>query len=139
MADPVSAAASMMTLLQLAGSVVRYLNDIRDASKDSGKILVEISSIYGLLFGLKDLAEHPRGDDESRLATLRSLNVSNGPLSQLKSALEQLVAILEPVARSKKVGSLLTWSLKKEKVTDILRLIERYKMLFVLALQKDHM
>ena len=136
--DPVSVTASIIAVIQLAGSVVSYLNDVKDASKDRNRMLVELSSVNGLLLGLQDLAERstPTG---AWLEIAESLTVQNGPLVQFKSMLERLAAILQPASTSKKIEVFLTWPFKKKEVADILQAIERYKTLFMLALQKDHM
>lgn len=138
MGDPLSVTASIIAVLQLTESVVKYLNDAKDASKDCNKFLIEISTVNGLLFSLKDLVGRAELG-ETWLATTRSLGVPTGPLAQFKSALELLATHLEPVVGLKKAGKALTWPFKKGEVIDILNTIERQKTLFVLALQNDHM
>jgi hypothetical protein len=137
MGDPLSVTASIIAILQLTGTVVKYLSDVKDASGDRNRILVEIGSVNGFLFSLKDLVGRAESD-ESWLATVRSLGVPNGPLAQFKLALERLATCLEPVVGLRKAGKVLAWPLKKGEVMDILRTIERQKALFILALQNDH-
>jgi hypothetical protein len=138
MGDPLSITSSIGAILQLTGMVVKYLNDVKDASRDRHTILVEISSINGLLFSLKDLACRAESG-ETWLATVRSLNVPDGPLERFKWALEQLAARLAPAAGLKNVAKALSWPFQKGEVTTILSTIERQKQLFILALQNDHM
>jgi hypothetical protein len=137
MADPLSISASIVTLLQLTGTVVKYINDVGDASKDCARILVEISSVYGLLFSLKDLADRADSQD-SGLATLRALAVPEGPLAQLRSDLEQLATRLRPAAGFRRAGKALAWPFTKGEIRDALSNVERQKTLFILALQGDH-
>jgi len=133
MGDPLGTTASIVAVLGLTDTVVKYLNDVKDASEDRKKILLEISNAHGLLYTLKDLAERqPSGN-------VKSLDVPNGPLAQFKSALERLAVKLAPVTGRKKIEKALGWPFQKEDVADILRTIERQKSLFILALQEDHM
>lgn len=135
MADPLGTAASIITVVQLAATVVRYLKDVRDAGKDRNTLLVEISSVTGLLSNLKDLAEV----DETYSNMLKTLNVPNGPLGQFKAAIEKLSRDLAPVSGLKEVGKAFAWPLKKAETKGIIDSIERQKALFSLALQCDHL
>jgi hypothetical protein len=57
MSDPLSISAGIIAVLQLTASMVQYLNEMKDTSKDRQSLLVEISSVSNLLYTLKDLAE----------------------------------------------------------------------------------
>jgi hypothetical protein len=138
MAEVLGVVGSIIGILQLTGTVVNYLSDVQDASKDCSKILIEISSVNGFLFSLKDLVVRAELG-ETWLDTARSLGVPNGPLAQFKLALERLATHLKPVVGLKKAGKALVWPFKKGEVMDILSTIERQKTLFILALQNDHM
>jgi hypothetical protein len=138
MGDPLSISASIVAILQLAGTVMQYLIDVRGAPDDRQRLLVEISSINGVLYTLKDQAERTQwGNPWSN--TMRSLNQSKGPLEQFKTALDQLARELSPVEGLKKVGKALTWPFQKGEIKAILNSIERQKTLFILALQNDSM
>jgi hypothetical protein len=138
MADPLSITASIVAVLQLTGVVVKYLNDVKDAPKDQHSILVEISSIHGLLFSLNDLVSRAESG-EKWLATVRLLNVPGGPLERFKLALEQLKKKLAPAAGLSGVAKALSWPFQKGEVKGVLTTIGRLKQLFILALQNDHM
>lgn len=133
--DPVSLSASITALLQLTGTVVRYLNDVKGASDDMRKLLVEISSIRGLLFGLEDLATL----DETWVNTIKALDSPNGPLLQFRHTLESLAMRLKPMAGLARIGKSLAWPFQKGEIKAMLHLLERQKTLFALALQMDHM
>lgn len=138
MGDPLSITASIIAVLQLTGVVVKYLNDINDGSKDRHSILVEISSINGLLFSLKDLACRAESG-ETWLATVRLLNVSGGPLERFESSLKQLKEKLAPGAGLSGVARALSWPFQRGEIKGILATVGRLKQLFILALQNDHM
>jgi hypothetical protein len=138
MGDPLSISASIVAILQLAGTVVQYLNDVRGAPDDRRRLLGEISSTIGVLYTLKDQAERTQwGNPWSN--TMRSLNQPTGPLEQFKTALEQLVCKLLPVKGLKKVETAFSWPFQKGEIKTILNSIERQKTLFILALQNDSM
>lgn len=137
MADPLGVSASIIALLQLSGTVIGYLKDVKDASKDCTNILLEISSTSSLLHALNDL--FTRNETlGSQIAAARSLAVPNGPLDQFKSVLERLSEKISPVVGFKKATRALTWSFKKDEVKELLSTIERLKSLFSLALQNDN-
>lgn len=104
MTDPLSISSSIIAILQLTGTVVAYLNDVRGASEDRQQLLVEVSSVSGFLYILKDLTERTQWNDIS-LSTMSSLSVRNGPLDQFKSALQELATKLAPVACDHSISS----------------------------------
>jgi hypothetical protein len=136
--DPLSISASIIAILQLSGTVVQYLNGMKDAHKDRQIILDEVSSAIGILFLLKDHAERARCGD-AWFVTAKSLNTPEGPLKQFKMALQRLELKLAPVGGLKKVGNALIWPFQKGEIREIFNTIERQKALFNLALQNDHM
>ncbi|KAF8847654.1 hypothetical protein BDZ45DRAFT_811419 [Acephala macrosclerotiorum] len=139
MADVLGVTASIIALLQLSGVVIGYLKDVKDASKDCQTILLEIGSTRCLLQVLNDLLTGSH-TQPSYLAAARSLAVPHGPLDQFRSALERLSGkIITPANGFAKAAKVLTWSLKKDEVKELLSTIERLKSLFSLALQNDHL
>jgi hypothetical protein len=138
MADPLSISASIIAVLQLSGTVIEYLNDVKGASEDRYRLLNEVTSISGLLYFLKDRATQSQYGDSWSM-TLASLNTPQGPLEQFKSALERLALKLAPVEGWMRVGKALAWPFRKEEIKEIFSAIERHKSLFNLALQNDHM
>lgn len=138
MGDPLSVSASIVAVLQLTGTVVQYLNDVKEAPKDRQRILGELSVASGILYLLRDLAERPQYGDAWSV-TVRSLNVPNGPLDQFKLALELLTSKLAPVEGLKKMRKALTWPFQKAEIQSVISMIERQKSIFNLALQNDHM
>lgn len=136
--DPLSISASVAALLALTGTVVQYLKAVKGTSKDSQKILLEVRSVSGLLYQLKEILDNA-DEDELSFRTIKSLSAPEGPLEQFKASLEVLALKLKPVAGWRKAGKALTWPFQKEEISDILGTIERQKTLFGLALENDHM
>ena len=135
--DPVSAAASIVALLQSAGAVITFLSDLRGGPAGLRRIRVEVSSILSLLITLQDRANQARKDDEYS-STLNSLNVSDGPFQQLHSALERLASRLAPVQGWKKIGKASKWPFEKKEMREILHTVERLTTYLILARQDDH-
>lgn len=133
--EPFSAAVNILTVLQLACKVVRYLNSVKDAPKERENVFREISSITGVLFLVKDQAER----DSTPSSSLRSLSVPKGPLEQFHTTLETLASKFSPVGTLKKLGRVFTWPFDKGEITNILQSLERLKTYFILALQSDHL
>jgi hypothetical protein len=141
MEDPLSVSASIVAVLQLTGTVVQYLNDVKEAPKDRQTILSELSELSaasGILYLLRDFAERPQYGDAWSV-TIRSLNVPNGPLDQFKLAFELLTTKLAPVDGLKKMRKALAWPFQKTEIQSVIGMIERQKSIFNLALQNDHM
>ena len=92
----------------------------------------------GFLYVLRDKAEQSTPENPV-FETIKSLNVTGGPLEQFKATLECLATKLRPAEGLKKVGKALTWHFQKGEVDDLLSTIDRLKSQFNLALQNDHM
>jgi hypothetical protein len=135
MMDPLSASASVTSILQLCSAVIKYLSDVKDSQDDRRNLMVEIITIKGLLSTLQELSQ----PGEAWLETVQSLSVANGPLEQCGSMLKCLEEKLSPAVGPHKVIKALVWPFQKGEVKDILRTIGRLKTLFVLALQRDHL
>lgn len=137
MAEVLGITASIVSILQLTGIVVKYLSDLSEASKECSRIILEISMVNGYLSSLQSILENPSSKD-SWVATSRSLSLPNGPLDQLRAVMEKLAKRLKPACGMKKATKAILWPLRKEDVKELLDTIERYKTLFILALQNDH-
>jgi hypothetical protein len=138
MGDPLSVIASITAVLHLTRSVVRYLNEVKDASAACNQLLVEIGTINGLLSSLESLMSDPESDD-SWSETTKLLSGENSPLALFKISIEQLATCLAPVAGLRRAGRAFVWPFKKDELTNILATVERQKTLFLLALLNDHL
>ncbi len=136
--DPLSISAGIIAVLQLTGTVIQYLNTVKGAPKDRERILLELCNVNGTLYILEEQASQAQQGD-AWSSTLLSLNRPNGPIKQLKAALERLESKLAPAEGWRKVGKAITWPFQKEEINEIINVIERQKILFNLARQNDHM
>lgn len=135
MADPLGISAGIIAVLQLTGTVVQYINNVKSAPQDRQRILNELISVIGVLHLLRDLAEKPQYGSTWTL-TLDSLDV---PLGQFKKALDRLAAKLAPGHGIQKLERTLIWPFQKAEIQKILNMIERQKSIFIIALCNDHM
>ena len=136
--DPLSTTASIIAVLQLSRTVLGYLDDVKDASKDRAKCAVEAANLNSLLTALRFRLEE--GDSNiSWYTVVQTLATEDGPLDQFKQALEQLQSKIVSKGKMGKVGNALVWSFKKEEIASILGRMERLKSLVDVALQMDHL
>ncbi|OBT86395.1 hypothetical protein VE02_05285 [Pseudogymnoascus sp. 03VT05] len=125
MADPLSATASIIAVLQLSSTVLRYLVDVKEASADRKSLIHEISSTRGILSTLNETVVDARV----------------GPLNVLTTTLQSLATTLKDSALAtgiRKTVDSLRWPFKQGEVDKILRVIERQKSTLSLALDNDH-
>ncbi|OKO89513.1 hypothetical protein PENSUB_13579 [Penicillium subrubescens] len=135
--DAISSAASIIAVIQLAGTIVKlcggYIQEIKDAR---GEIFTLQQVIAGLQGTLQDL--HKLLQNNDRMAT--SSGLVNNIISCL-SDLEALEARLNPGKGKKLMKTVglraLKWPLKRTEVEGAIKNLERYKSLFLLSLQVD--
>ena len=154
MADPLSISASILSILDLAGKVIGYLRMAKGASSERGRLLTELAGLRGILellndqasdatIGLSNLgspeAARDTNQDASWSLTVQSLTRHNGPLQEFKDLLELLYSQLQARQRLQKVKTAFIWPFKREHCMEIFRSLERYKSLFTLAIQNDHL
>lgn len=136
--DPLSAAASIIAILQLSSKVVGYLNDVKDAPKDRAKCAMEAANLNSLLTNLRFRLEE-RDPNTSWYTAVQALGVENGPLDQFKQVLEQLQSNMTGGGIFKRTSDALVWKFKKEEVASMLGRMERLKTLVQIALENDHL
>jgi len=126
--DPLSISASIVALLQLTETVNQYLDSVKRAPKDRRKVLLELSSVKGMLYILQHQADVAEGDDPWS-STLQSLGLPGGPVSQYKVTVESLASKLTSAEGWAKLGKAFTRPFEKEETYGILQALERHKAL----------
>jgi hypothetical protein len=129
--DGVSAAASIWSLLEATGALVKYLQGVKHASKQKKELEKELSILYSLLCTLTSLKYH-FPDSESWNNAISALGFTHGPLAQYASALAEL---------RKKISSKfsVTWPFQKDDVKEMLEKMERLKVAIGLVLNIDQL
>jgi hypothetical protein len=136
--DGLSVAASIIAVVQIAGSVITYLSDVQDAPKECGQCLIEVSNSNTLLLKLRDRLAEP-SSAEAWYSEVQGLTDKDSPLEQYKLALQHLRAKVEPTNKMRKLANRLTWSFIKVEVASIVARMERLKTLVSIALEMDHL
>ena len=136
--DLLSITASVIAIVQLTGTVIGYLHDVKDAPKDCKVVKVEVANLYSLLIRLQC---HLEQDDVNSpwYTAVRALNASGGPFDQYLQSLQQLESKIAGDGRAHKFRRALVWIFSKEAVASILGRIERLKALIAIALEMDHL
>lgn len=129
MVDPLSISASIVALLQLTASVIKYLNGVRNAPNDLKRLGLEMCTLHGLLSTLKDVST------ELEPSFLDLLDGPNGVFTQLESLLEQLTS--KVAKSSNRLGELLHWPLQNGEIQGLLLSLERQKSSLSLILQNN--
>ncbi len=87
--DGLSAAASLITVLQTAWQTIDYIKAVRGGGEARRKLLLELIRATGLLATLSELTEDVRTEEWSQ--ALQSLDGPNGPLRDFRVLLEEMV------------------------------------------------
>lgn len=134
--DGLSAAASIIAVLQLAASVVKYINAAAGATEDRKRLREEIRSCEYILQQLNDKASDT---DESKawVETIKALEAPGAPLGRLRIALLAVEKPLQPREGLRKLISNLKWPFTEKDVDKILVTIDREKTLLGIALTNN--
>ena len=136
--EVVGAVASIAQLINITAKTIKYLNSVKDASEDRSRLLQETSSLLPLFISLQGKVEAAKNHQSVEwLRHVRDLAVENGPLDQLRSALEHLAKRLKPRHGLKGVAYAFVWTLHKDESEALLARIERVKSTIILALHGD--
>ena len=141
--DPLSAAASIIAVVQISGQVFQlcqaYYSGVKGARKDIKLLRDEMISLQDVLTHVADLAEDPGLANPS---TLNLLNQQNSPVQQCQKDLEELVVKLEHGQGNNKMRQFgfraLKWPFSSKDVEKLLATIGRHKATFNLALTADN-
>ncbi|KAI4120457.1 MAG: hypothetical protein LQ341_007542 [Variospora aurantia] len=134
--DPVSAVASVVALVGVTLKTVKYVNDMKDVSKERQSLSQESADLLQMLTRLRKMIEDPRRSTIS-LDGITRLLAAKGPLDQLREALEQLNKKVKAKRGVQKYARMLVWPYVKEHCKDILDRMERVKSLISLALNGE--
>ncbi|MCJ1345987.1 hypothetical protein MMC31_004198, partial [Peltigera leucophlebia] len=135
--DPVSAAASVIAVIQISAELValcrRCFSEVKEAKTDIQQFRNEVTSLDSILIDLRDLVDTPDGT---------KLPILDASLKQCQSTLEELVRKLEKAEGNdntmKRFGwRALKWPFNSSDVKKAIETIERHKNMFNLALTAD--
>lgn len=137
--DPLSTTASIIAILELTTTLVAFLNNVKNATKEQKQVAIEASNLYGLLIGLRFRVEAAEANNTNDpwFNQVKLLGLKNGPLDQFKDILETMVTRISSARKRDQIKSALEWWLTKTQVEDALARMERLKTLVQCSLTED--
>jgi len=143
MADPLSMAASLITVVQISGQVISYCYDYRqglkNASKDLLRVTAEVTSLRNVLESLVVLVDNERNISNNFLPMLTDVMLTNGLLDVCQRDLRSLIEKIEkPVSEWKALGRRLIWPLHEKEITRTLESVHRTRSVLETALMVDN-
>jgi hypothetical protein len=133
MTDPVSVSATILTILQVAASVVSFIRDLKDASQALKKLQAEIEDLQVVLSHVKELGGKVEISDEHT----EKLVCSHVPLQECLAQLEKLKDKFGPIRGLDRTRRAVTWKFQQGEINQILASIERQKTLLMVGLQVE--
>ena len=146
--DPLSLAASVIAIIQLADRIISvckdYVTTVKDAPNDLRTIFIEVGSVKCVLELLELVIS--RGDHDKMPVILEKLRTPTGPIEGCKQALTALDSLFpveaECSARGKRRKILrslkdLAWPFKEGKARKLVEDIGRHKATISLALTTE--
>ena len=134
--DGVSAAASIIAILELSSEVIKYVNSARGASRERKALREELRSCESILHQLKDNVDDSE-EGKAWSKTLAALEAKDAPLDRLESALSHMNRILRLNKDTHTILTSLRWPFDEKELKEILSTIEREKSLLQLALTNN--
>jgi hypothetical protein len=142
--DGLSAAASIIAVLQVTASLAKfcrtYIKNYKDAPKEFISIIIEVGSVGAVLQATEAVSQQACGNS----ALLQQLEGDLGPLEMCRVALTKLEELMLPVGHEnmnddEKMQAFrqnrLKWSLKMKKAQELLNELQKLKnsMSFVIT------
>ncbi|KAK0485411.1 hypothetical protein EDD18DRAFT_1293118 [Armillaria luteobubalina] len=139
MAEVIGIISSITALTENTVTVINYLKDVKNATKERDEFLTELQHLNMCLNDL-ELTVQRRTEDDPWLATLQQFHNSDG-FKQLQDLLNGLKEKLKPAGSSwlKRMWRRINWSVVKDSVMGDLAGIERFKSLILIAGQHDNL
>ncbi|KAF8457004.1 quinon protein alcohol dehydrogenase-like superfamily [Terfezia claveryi] len=139
--DPLSGAASVIAVVQVAGQVWslcwKYYSDAKHAKSDIDRLMKNVDELQRLFECVQALPKNPR---TAKLVASKKL--IERTVLELEQELKELQKILESGKRQGILKSLrrrLIWPLQKEDVDKVFQLLERHKTTLITAMNCDQM
>ncbi len=131
MGDPFSITASVLTVLQVADSLITFIRDLKNASEEHRRVLAEVHGLRNVLHeveksSIRAAKKMIQGD---HFASLQE------PLEICHMHLDDLKMTLAPMQGSGRARSSMMWKFKRPEIKNILADIERQKTALMMALQ----
>jgi len=134
--DPLSATASIISVIQLSSDVVKIIGAATGATKERKRLREEVRACAYTLERLKDEVDDAE-EGEAWSETIKALEAPEAPLGRLWTILGVIKTKTQPEEGIKKIWTSLKWPFEGKEVEKIMAAIEREKVLLGLALTND--
>jgi hypothetical protein len=141
MAEALGSVASVLTIVETIAYVAKYIRSCKHAPQESQLLVRELSYVRGLLTTLKETIDEQERSNDTWYSTATLLTDGNGLLPQFQQLLDVLDVRIGGPSREKgfkKASQTLKWPFKESETLRVLNTVERYKGLFELALNNNH-
>jgi hypothetical protein len=121
MADPLGIAASVIALLQLTATVIQYVKAVNDGSSDRTRLRDELRTTTCVLEMLRDRVEDSQSSGEETLKPqlLAALSATDGPLTLLKTLLQDIITKMVPQKHLGRLAQPFTWPFTKKEIVRV--------------------
>ncbi|KAL9082941.1 MAG: hypothetical protein Q9165_008722 [Trypethelium subeluteriae] len=136
--DGLSAAASVIAVLQMTLTITGYLSNVKEAAKERESYAIEASNLYSLLVKLLSRIEADDGSNLPWRKEIETIAGDKGPLGQLRKELARLQPKLVMGGRANKMKARIAWHRVKDEVASAFSKIERLKTQISMVLDLDH-
>ncbi|KAL4862444.1 hypothetical protein BDV12DRAFT_43171 [Aspergillus spectabilis] len=138
--DPLSCAASVLAVIQVAGAVANicgdYLKQVKKAQKDINDLNGEVNSLRTILGSLNNILRGPGG---GKLITLQKISDDAGKCELILKSLSNKINPTTTQSSTRRRGFRhWKWPLQRTEVEEAISQLKGYTSLFVTALQIDH-
>lgn len=137
--DGISNTASIITVAQLAASIIRYMKAVVDAPLQKRRLLMGIIQARGLLLTLHELTDEVKDEDWS--STIQSLSSHDGPISMFRQLLEDMAGKLGIASSGSCISTAfhrVQWPFDQTRLQEMLVSLDKLKSTLLLALANDH-
>jgi len=134
--EPLGAAASIISVIQLSSEVIKIISAATGATKERKHLREEVRACAYTLERLKDEVDDAE-EGEAWSETIKALEAPEAPLGRLWTILGVIKTKTQSEKGIKKIWTSLKWPFEGKEVEKIMAAIEREKVLLGLALTND--
>jgi len=141
MTEVIGYTASVMTIVEAIAYVTKFIRSCKHAPQESQHLVRELSYVRGLLITLQETIDEQESSNKTWSSTGVLLNDGNGLLPHFQQLLDALDLRIGGPSRKKgltKFTHSVKWPFKESETLKLLNTVERYKGLFELALDNNH-
>jgi hypothetical protein len=139
--DPLSITVSAIALIQLCAQTIRYVEEVKEVSKECARLKAEIRTTEAILLTLSETVSNSDHANGEWVVTVSAIGGPEGPIEELRDLLQSLhdkLASRAPSNGVRGLGKRLLWPFQTGEIKDIMTRLDRQRNLLMLALENDH-